>query len=148
MSATKPMLLRRVCQRLGLRIKAKSYDWHSAHPFVMGDVVDAHPVPKGCGGNGPPGWAAAANGWIGGGLVISVLQSLPKEAFAQSIFGRGNTHGPGGSSCTMVPCPLSDVEEYLALAQVQVANNQWASVYELAQQAHALANAICGPLHR
>ena len=39
-------LLRRLCQKLGLRVAARAYDWASAEPVALGDIVDVFPVAK------------------------------------------------------------------------------------------------------
>ena len=49
------------------------------------------------------------------------------------------------SSSSRPPRALSPARPPVA-AQAQ--GRQWGSVYELAQQAFALAQAVCGPLHR
>jgi hypothetical protein len=39
-------LLRRLCQKLGLRVAARAYDWASKEPVALGDLVDIFPVAK------------------------------------------------------------------------------------------------------
>jgi hypothetical protein len=39
-------LLRRLCQKLGLRVAARAYDWGSKEPVGLGDLVDIQPVAK------------------------------------------------------------------------------------------------------
>lgn len=39
-------LLRRLCQKLGLRVVARAYDWASPEPVSLGDIVDIQPVAK------------------------------------------------------------------------------------------------------
>jgi len=41
-------LLRRVCQKLGLRIYSRSYDFASRQPFTLADIVEVRPVTKTC----------------------------------------------------------------------------------------------------
>lgn len=44
--AHKLPLLRRVCQRLGLRVLSRGYDFDSPEPFALDDVVNVSPVVK------------------------------------------------------------------------------------------------------
>jgi len=46
--ALRTPLLRRTCQRLGLRVIGKEYDWSSGCPFSAEDLVDVKPVAKHC----------------------------------------------------------------------------------------------------
>uniref|UniRef100_A0A7S2D7Q1 Clu domain-containing protein n=1 Tax=Octactis speculum TaxID=3111310 RepID=A0A7S2D7Q1_9STRA len=62
-------------------------------------------------------------------------------------FGCGTGTGAGGHSC-LPACPLADIDELLVLAQFQSQMGHWPAVYELAQQAFGLTQAVCGPLHR
>ena len=41
-------LLRRVCQKMGLRIISRSYDYGSRDPFTLRDIVEIRPVTKTC----------------------------------------------------------------------------------------------------
>lgn len=42
----KPVLLRRLCQRNGLRVTSRSYDFASAQPFALADLAGVVPVVK------------------------------------------------------------------------------------------------------
>ncbi|CAM9700538.1 unnamed protein product, partial [Sphacelaria rigidula] len=44
--AHKLPLLRRVCQRLGLRVLSRGYDFDTPEPFALEDVVNVSPVVK------------------------------------------------------------------------------------------------------
>ena len=123
----KPSLLRRVCMRLGLRVRARRFDWNSATPFQLGDVVDALPVPKGYGGSGPPGYT------LHGGCPILVRPTPGDSPLIMPPFGCGNGIGPGGHHCA-VPCPIVEIDEMLGLAQLQLHINNFTTVYELANQ--------------
>jgi hypothetical protein len=41
-------LLRRVCQRLGIRVLSRAYDFTAAAPLQQDDIVDAVTVSKSC----------------------------------------------------------------------------------------------------
>jgi hypothetical protein len=186
---SKTCLLRRVCQKLGLRIRAKSYDFKSLEPFQIDDILDAVPVPKGSGGGGPPGWSKALFQQSGPLSWLLDMESAeakketenseekapeqPKAGDATAAeaaqekdeaqseeeennrshslsplpFGNGTGSGSGGHPA-LTPCPLSEVDELLAMAHLQSQSRQWGPVYELSQQAFALSQAVCGPLHR
>jgi hypothetical protein len=55
------------------------------------------------------------------------------HALSPLPFGTGSGCGSGGHHC-LVPCPLGEVDELLALAQLQCLGRNWAAVYDLAQQ--------------
>jgi len=148
--------------RLGLRIKAKRYDWSGQEPFKVSDLIEAVPVPKGCAGaSSPPGWSRALFqrqgplAWLNsgddgksdaGGDDSSEAKSATASSTSQALkplpFGTGAGCGSGGGLGCLVPCPLGEVDELLAVAQVQALARSWESVYELAQQAFALAQVM------